>query len=60
VPVPRNDEAAAWRPKAPAADAGDKTLGSVAVAVDKGTALILGAYLLRSGSWNRSSGGWGG
>jgi hypothetical protein len=34
--------------------------GTVAVVVSVATGLLLGARLLRSGSWNRSSGGWGG
>ncbi len=34
--------------------------GTVAVVVSVTTGFILGAKLLRSGSWNRSSGGWGG
>jgi hypothetical protein len=60
VPVAQNDAAARWRPRAPAPDPTDKTLGTILVAVDESTALVLGPQLLRSGSWNRSSGGWGG
>ncbi len=34
--------------------------GTVPVVVSIATGLVLGARLFRSGSWNRSSGGWGG
>jgi hypothetical protein len=34
--------------------------GTVAVVVSIATGLVLGAKLFRNGSWNRSSGGWGG
>lgn len=60
VSVLLNDFASSWRPKPPAPDPADKTLGTILVAVDKQTAQVVGPQLLRSGSWNRSSGGWGG
>jgi hypothetical protein len=60
VPVPLDDVAASWRPHPPASDPADETLGTILVAVEASTALVLGPQLLRSGSWNRSSGGWGG
>jgi hypothetical protein len=34
--------------------------GTVPVVISVATGLVLGAKLFRSGSWNRSSGGWGG
>lgn len=36
------------------------TFGTVPVLIALGTGAILGAKLSRSGTWNRSSGGWGG
>jgi hypothetical protein len=36
------------------------TFGTVPVVVALGTGIILGSRYSRSGSWNRSSGGWGG
>jgi hypothetical protein len=36
------------------------SFGTVAVVVSVATGLVLGARLFRNGSWNRSSGGWGG
>lgn len=60
VPIPSNEETARFRPHPPAADPTDSTLGTIRVAVDKETAQVVGPQALRSGSWNRASGGWGG
>jgi hypothetical protein len=60
VLVPSNDGAAQWRPQPPVAEPSDKTLGMVRVDVDRDTGLVVAPHSLRSGSYNRASGGWGG
>ena len=57
TPVAANFATAAWRAAAAPVDPADKTVGMVAVEVDEQTGTIVG---LRSGSWNRASGGGGG
>jgi hypothetical protein len=42
------------------ASSGAASFGTVPIIVSAATGAVLGALLSRSGSWNRSSGGWGG
>lgn len=62
VPVPENVAAVSWRASPQTAEPGDSTLGTIRVRVDKETNQVTGPYALRSGSFNRASGGssWGG
>ena len=53
-------EAAAWRPHATAMTPTEKNVGLILVDVDQRTGAVVGPHTLRSGSYNRASGGWGG
>jgi hypothetical protein len=60
VPVPRQTPFSSGAP-GPTTDRPRPTgFGTVPVVVSVATGLVLGAKLYRSGSWSRSSGGWGG
>lgn len=61
VPVPENQLAAAYKPSPSGLDPGAiAMIGTILVAVQNDSSEILGPSRLRSGSWNRASGGWGG
>lgn len=60
MPVPNNDRAAAWRPREIQQDPSDLRVGFTVVDVDRDTGAVVGPHAFRSGSYNRSSGGWGG
>ncbi len=55
-----NRQAAQYRPTSRAVTVSDASIGTAAVVVAAGTGLLIGSKLNRSGSWNRSSGGYGG
>ena len=58
TPSPRATSFSSGVPGAPSSRPAG--FGTVPVVVSVATGLVLGARLFRSGSWNRSSGGWGG
>ncbi|MFO0552048.1 MAG: hypothetical protein U0271_26920 [Polyangiaceae bacterium] len=60
--VPQNTAALAYAPaSAPSVPPPSSTsIGLAPVMIAVGTGVLLGAKLNRNGSWNRSSGGWGG
>jgi hypothetical protein len=60
VPVPRQTPFSSGAAGPSATRPRPSGFGTVPVVVSVATGLVLGAKLFRSGSWNRSSGGWGG
>lgn len=59
--IPKNEQAVAWRPHPAISSPAGTKVGFILVDVNKVTGLVVSPHTLRSGSYNRASGGsWGG